>query len=94
MSNALRYGAPYGSAVPRSEWLIRPKPPKREATARHAGLDARRNLSYGRRLCGFDCDLGAVGLTFNEIDLVAVELADPDDSVPVPDVAVVQDEIL
>ena len=52
------------------------------------------HLSSGRRSGGFDCDLEAVGLTFNEIDLVAVELADPYDSVPVADVAVVEDEVL
>ena len=49
---------------------------------------------FGRRSGGFDGDLEAVGLTFNEIDLVAVELADPDDSVSVVDVTVVEDDVL
>jgi hypothetical protein len=35
-----------------------------------------------------------VGLIFDEVDVVAVEAADPHDPLPIADVAVVQDEVV
>jgi hypothetical protein len=42
----------------------------------------------------FDGDFEAVGLTFDERQLVTVEAADAHDAVPMADVAVVQDQVL
>jgi ATPase family associated with various cellular activities (AAA) len=42
----------------------------------------------------FDPDLETVGLSSDELEIGSIESADPDDSVPIADVAVVQDDVV
>jgi hypothetical protein len=63
--------------------------PKRARASKH-----RQGKPDPRLSALFDRDLESVRQTSDEAELVAVESPDPDDPVPIADVAVVQDEVV